>query len=191
MGKIKYSTADIERVLEKADNDDREITVDSSLSTTSTNPVQNKVVTEELSNKVDKEEGKGLSTKDYTDEDKEKVGHILNDSSIDEFASYGSHFGNAIIPQMFLPNLIEPLDARGFAASYQDAGTWGKQVAVFFGATSGNGAVEDAKLLIGIIDEMQDYKIYYIEDYFHDIATQSEIDALFDNGTSGGGSTSY
>lgn len=142
-----------------------------------------------ISGKVDKVEGKGLSTNDYTDEDKEKVGHILNDSSIDEFTSYASNFGSVIIPQMFLPNLIEPLDARGFAVSYQDAGTWGKQTSVFLGATSGNGLVKYAKLLIGTIDEMQDYKIYYIEDYFHDIATQTEIDALFDSGTSGGSSS--
>ena len=49
------------------------ITIDSSLSTTSTNPAQNKVVTEELNKKVDKADGKGLSANDYTDEDRQKL----------------------------------------------------------------------------------------------------------------------
>lgn len=40
------------------------IDIDSSLSTTSTNPVQNKVITEELNKKVNSEAGKGLSTND-------------------------------------------------------------------------------------------------------------------------------
>lgn len=56
------------------------INVDDVFSTTSTNPVQNKVITTKINDidtlmgsKVDKETGKGLSTNDYTDEDKQKV----------------------------------------------------------------------------------------------------------------------
>ena len=56
------------------------IEVDNALSTTSENPVQNKVITlglnqlqGSLANKVDKEAGKGLSSNDFTDADKEKV----------------------------------------------------------------------------------------------------------------------
>lgn len=56
------------------------IDVDDVFSTTSTNPVQNKVITTKINDidtlmgsKVDKETGKGLSTNDYTDEDKQKV----------------------------------------------------------------------------------------------------------------------
>ena len=41
------------------------VTVDSSLSASSTNPVQNKVINTALGNKVDKVSGKGLSTEDY------------------------------------------------------------------------------------------------------------------------------
>ena len=72
------------------------ITVDSALSSTSTNPVQNKVVTASINNlntlvgdksvatqistaivnKVDKEDGKGLSTNDYTTEEKEKLASV-------------------------------------------------------------------------------------------------------------------
>lgn len=54
------------------------ITVDSSLSLTSANPVQNKVVTEELNKKVEKVDGKGLSSNDYTTADKEKLTGLSN-----------------------------------------------------------------------------------------------------------------
>ena len=56
------------------------IAVDNALSTTSENPVQNKVITVKINDiealmasKVDKETGKGLSTNDFTDEYKDKV----------------------------------------------------------------------------------------------------------------------
>jgi len=52
------------------------VTVDSSLSSTSTNPVQNKVINTALGNKVDKVSGKGLSTNDYTNAEKSKLGEI-------------------------------------------------------------------------------------------------------------------
>ncbi len=52
------------------------ITVDSSMSSTSTNPVQNKVVYTALDNKVDKESGKGLSTNDFTTTLKNKLDGI-------------------------------------------------------------------------------------------------------------------
>ena len=57
--------------------------VDSTLSATSTNPVQNKVVNTkfdtiqaEVDSKVDKVDGKGLSTNDYTTAEKEKLAGI-------------------------------------------------------------------------------------------------------------------
>lgn len=43
-------------------------TIDSALSATSTNPVQNKIINTALGNKVDKVSGKGLSTNDFTNE---------------------------------------------------------------------------------------------------------------------------
>lgn len=51
-------------------------TVDSALSSTSTNPVQNKVINSSLSGKVDKVNGKGLSTNDYTTDEKNKLAGI-------------------------------------------------------------------------------------------------------------------
>lgn len=53
-------------------------TVDNGLSTTSENPVQNKVVTNNLNDKVDKVTGKGLSTNDYTTAEKEKLAGLSN-----------------------------------------------------------------------------------------------------------------
>lgn len=57
--------------------------VDSALSSSSTHAVENKVITNALNslntNKVDKVSGKGLSTNDYTDEDKQDV----HDNTID------------------------------------------------------------------------------------------------------------
>ena len=54
------------------------ITIDSALSTSSTNAVQNKVVTTTLNKKVDKVEGKGLSTNDYTTAEKNKLAGLQN-----------------------------------------------------------------------------------------------------------------
>lgn len=51
-------------------------TVDSSLSSSSTNPVQNKVINTALGNKVDKVDGKQLSTNDYTTAEKNKLAGI-------------------------------------------------------------------------------------------------------------------
>lgn len=60
------------------------ITIDDSLSNTSTNPVQNKVITLALDKKVNKETGKVLSTNDFTDADKTKLDSLenYNDSEI-------------------------------------------------------------------------------------------------------------
>lgn len=64
------------------------ITVDSSLSTTSTNPVQNKVITEELNKKVLKVDGKGLSTNDYTTTEQQKLsgipGQVYSKKEVDD-----------------------------------------------------------------------------------------------------------
>ena len=82
----KYTGAEVDALLDKVNSGEvgGKVTVDSALSTTSENPVQNKVVTKRLNKKVDKVSGKSLSTNDYTDEDKEKTlilgPHIGNDT---------------------------------------------------------------------------------------------------------------
>ena len=52
------------------------VTVDSALSSTSTNPVQNKVINTALAGKVSTESGKGLSSNDYTATEKNKLSGI-------------------------------------------------------------------------------------------------------------------
>lgn len=52
------------------------VKVDPALSSLSTNPVQNKIVSGALGNKVDKVSGKGLSTNDYTTTEKNKLSGI-------------------------------------------------------------------------------------------------------------------
>ena len=87
-------------------------TVDSALSTTSTNPVQNKIVTTEINsiktlvgdtavatqisnaiaNKVDKVDGKGLSTNDYTTAEKNKLSGIASGAEVNQNA-----FSNIVV----------------------------------------------------------------------------------------------
>ena len=57
-------------------------TIDSNLSSTSTNPVQNKVINTALSNKVDKVSGKDLSTNDYTTAEKNKLADIAEGAQV-------------------------------------------------------------------------------------------------------------
>lgn len=84
-GKIYYGatsqteglmTASDKNKLDGIDVGANKTTVDTALSTTSTNPVQNKVINSALGNKVDKVDGKGLSTNDYTTAEKTKLSQI-------------------------------------------------------------------------------------------------------------------
>lgn len=88
------------------------VTVDSALSTSSTNPVQNKLVTTEINslktlvgdtavatqitnaiaNKVDKVSGKGLSTNDYTTNEKNKLSGIASGAEVNQNA-----FSNIVV----------------------------------------------------------------------------------------------
>ena len=61
-------------------------TVDSSLSSSSTNPVQNKVINTALSNKVDKDGNKVLSTNDYTTTEKNKLSGIAAGAEVNQNA---------------------------------------------------------------------------------------------------------
>lgn len=55
--------------------------IDNSLSSSSTNPVQNKVINTALGNKVDKVDGKQLSTNDYTTTEKNKLSGIEDNAN--------------------------------------------------------------------------------------------------------------
>ena len=69
----RYKLGMIEPTAEKVSELENEWVVDSFLSATSTNPVQNKIVTTGLNSKVTKEDGKGLSTNDFSNDYKSKV----------------------------------------------------------------------------------------------------------------------
>lgn len=76
----------------------KKIIVDSELSLTSENPVQNKAVTAALADKVDKVEGKGLSTEDYTSEEKSKLSGLPPKSVLDEIYQSRDYFVDIINP---------------------------------------------------------------------------------------------
>lgn len=72
----KYKLGNIDYTAEEIEKLKMQIIVDSSLSTSSVHPVQNRVVTKALNNKVNQEEGKELSSNDFTDEEKSKLANI-------------------------------------------------------------------------------------------------------------------
>ena len=74
------------------------IVVDSTLSATSTNPVQNKVINTkfdsiqaEVDSKVDSIDGKGLSTEDYTTEEKTKLASIAEGAEVNVQADWNQN----------------------------------------------------------------------------------------------------
>ena len=95
------------------------ITVDSALSDTSTNPVQNKVINTALSNKVDKVDGKGLSTNDYTTEEKSKLEGIAPGAEINVNADWNATEGDAqILNKPSIPSKTSDLtNDSGFITS--------------------------------------------------------------------------
>lgn len=66
---IETTAEDVEKLKE-------DIVVDSALSITSTHPVENRVITQALSNKANIEEGKGFSSNDFTNYEKTKLENI-------------------------------------------------------------------------------------------------------------------
>ena len=73
------------------------IDVDDELSTTSTNPVQNSVVTIELNKKVNKEGNKVLSDNNYTTEDKNKLAGIEANAQVNQNAFSNIKVGETTI----------------------------------------------------------------------------------------------
>ena len=72
----KYS-----RVPSKVEELSEEYKVDSSLSHTSTNPVENRAITRAIDSKVTKVAGKGLSTNDFDDDHKVAIDPVIYDIS--------------------------------------------------------------------------------------------------------------
>lgn len=80
LGLIKTTAEEVEEIRE-------EFSVDSSLSVSSTHPVENKVITEALANKVNVEIGKGLSTNDFTNNEKNKLEGIETGAEVNKLDS--------------------------------------------------------------------------------------------------------
>lgn len=86
LGQIDYTAEEIEELKKK-------IITDEFLSNTSTNPVQNKVVTKALNDKVTKETGKGLSSNDFTTTLKNKldgIGYGADENIIESISVNGT-----------------------------------------------------------------------------------------------------
>jgi len=83
----RYKLGAISGLEDDVDELKQDIIIDDFLSSTSTHPVQNKIITAALgsldSNKVDKVSGKGLSSNDFTDEDKTSIHTHSNKSILD------------------------------------------------------------------------------------------------------------
>lgn len=63
------------------------VTIDDEMSSSSENPVQNKVIASALNDKVDKITGKGLSTEDYTSAEKTKLSEIAAGADVNTIES--------------------------------------------------------------------------------------------------------
>lgn len=144
----------------------------------------------ELNKKVDKVEGKGLSTNDYTDEDKEKT-LIL-----------GPHIGNDTEEhQANLSKAVASNACYGRVTIYGESGTYisvGKHGDTYYVDVithfTGNHFFNPTLKRYRVFNDKWNMEYSICIDSIltsSNLATQSEIDALFDSGTSGDGSTSY
>jgi hypothetical protein len=79
----KYKLGQIELTAEELEKLKSELVIDEHLSTSSSNAIANKTVTNALNNKVTKEEGKTLSSNDFTDNDKKSIHVHANKSVLD------------------------------------------------------------------------------------------------------------
>ena len=90
--------------------------VDTALSTTSTNPVQNKVIAARISEidngKVDKVSGKGLSTNDYTTSEKSKLSGIATGAQVNVIETVKVN-GVALMPSDKAVDIPVPSAASG------------------------------------------------------------------------------
>ena len=83
----RYNLGKITKTEERVKKLEEEREIDDKLSLSSTNAVQNKVITKEIQtldkNKISVEEGKGLSSNDFTDEDKKAIHTHSNKEILD------------------------------------------------------------------------------------------------------------
>lgn len=119
----RYKLQEIDPTIEEVEELKKARVVDDYLSTTSVNPVQNRVITSALNNKVTRETGKGLSTNDLTDELKAQYDsatteqHTHNNKSIldDITAAYTTSEKTklSLIESNAQENIIESISVDG------------------------------------------------------------------------------
>lgn len=116
--------------------------VDSVLSSSSTNPVQNKVIESALGGKVDKVNGKGLSTEDYTTAEKTKLSGV--EANANNYV-HPTTSGNKHVPSGGASGKILKWSADGTAV-------WGDETQYSDATTSTHGlmSAEDKAKLNGI-----------------------------------------
>ena len=103
--------------IENIDLSDLEINIDSILDSSSKNPVQNKAIYDALNNKVDKVKGKGLSTNDYTNTEKDKLNSI---KTVATTGDYNDLINKPVIQNIDLSNLDVDVDIEFTGASGRD-----------------------------------------------------------------------
>lgn len=98
------------------------VTVDTTLSSTSTNAIQNKAVNTALGNKVDKVSGKGLSTNDYTTDEKNKLSGIASGAEVNVITGIKRN-GTALTPTDKVIDISVPTNNNQLTngAGYQTA----------------------------------------------------------------------
>lgn len=113
LSKIELNTEDIEKIKQ-------EIVCDTALSITSEAPVQNKVITAAINNKVSKVQGKGLSTNDFTDNDKDSIHTHENKAALDTITAQKiSNWDN----NTFSIDLVYPVGSIYLSVSNTNPGT--------------------------------------------------------------------
>ena len=101
------------------------ITIDDQLSSTSENPVQNKVINNALANKVNAESGKGLSTNDYSTSEKNKLSGIATGAQVNVIETIKVN-NTALTPSSKAVNITVPTKVSdltndsGFISSYTE-----------------------------------------------------------------------
>lgn len=138
--------------------------VDSAINSSSTNPVQNKVIVTELNKKVDKVSGKQLSTNDFTNSYKTKVDSI---STVGLTNNYNDLDNLPTIPY----NISDLINDSGFITAAQAEAQIAAELGVVdivqdgnLSAVSSNAVYDNSnELITSLIDELNSRQ-YIIED---------------------------
>lgn len=98
------------------------LTIDTELSTSSTNPVRNSAVATAINGKVDKVSGKGLSTNDYTTTEKSKLSGIAEGAQVNVIETINVN-GTAVTPSSKTVSITVPTNNNQLTngAGYQTA----------------------------------------------------------------------